>query len=108
MSKTFRDAFVEAIATTGRKIKHVAAEADVSYEMLKKLHQGASKSINVDDAVKVAHHFGVTLDEFLADTTVQDRAEALALWRKLTAAERDLLQAAARGQRDVDLEEEKL
>ncbi len=107
MTKTFREAFLEATAKKGWSIRYVADHADVSYEQLKKLGQGKSQSTNVDDAVKVAHLFGVTLDEFLSDTTVQDRADAVDLWQSLTEAERDLLRAAARGQHVLAREEEK-
>jgi hypothetical protein len=71
----------------------------VSYEQLKKLRQGKSQSTNVDDAVRIAHVFGLTLDEFLGDTTVADRQELASLWRKLSEAERELLRAAAAGLR---------
>lgn len=99
MLKTFRDALLEAVERDGISLKSVADLSGVSYEQLKKLRQGKSQSTNVDDAVRIAHVFGVTLDEFLGDKMAADREELVALWRKLSEAERDLLRAAATGLR---------
>lgn len=97
MAKLFRDALLDAIQRTGISLQRVADVSGVSYEQLKKLKQGKSQSTNVDDAVKVAHVFGLSLDEFLGDTTPQDRREIVDLWLKLSEAERDLLKAASVG-----------
>ena len=99
MAKPFRDALLEHLAREGWKMAYVADEAGVSYEQLKKLKQGHSQSTNVDDAVKIAHAFGMSLDEFIGDTTVEDRLQAFALWRDLAEEEREILLAAARGRR---------
>jgi len=98
MTRSFRDAFLDGLSRTGWTLKKVAEVAGVSEEQLKKVKQGKSRSTNVDDALKVANAFGVTLDEFLADDTAALRAEVAELWMKLTQAERDILLAAARGQ----------
>lgn len=105
MTKTFRDAFIEALKLPGWTIKRVAKLSGVSEEQLKKLNQGKSQSTNVDDALKVAHVFGVTLDEFLQDDTARLRSEAATLWQGLSDAERSILLAAARGQRGQDHQE---
>ncbi len=97
MTKPFRDALLEQLEARGWKMKYVAEQAGVSYEQLKKLSQGKSQSTNVDDAIKIAHVFGMTLDELVQDTTAQDREEVARLWLQLSEAERDLLRAAARG-----------
>lgn len=102
--KTFREAFIEYRARSGWSIKHVAEIAEVSDEQLKKLHQGATRSTNVDDAVKVAHAFGVTLDEFLGDDFAADRDETVSLWLQLSEQERNLIRAASRGLRVEDHE----
>ena len=99
MVKTFRDAFIEALDRTGWSVPQVARDAGVSVEQLKKLKQGRALTTNVDDAVRVAHVFGVTLDEFLDDKSVADRDEIADLWRQLSDAERDFLRAAALGRR---------
>ncbi|WP_425310143.1 helix-turn-helix transcriptional regulator [Falsirhodobacter halotolerans] len=97
MTRPFRDALIEALDATGWTLKRVAEESGVSEEQLKKVRQGKSRSTNVDDALKVAHVFGVTLDEFLGDDTSAVRSEAAQLWMQLSQEERDILLAAARG-----------
>lgn len=99
MMITFRDAFIDAIRQSNWSIKKVAELSGVSEEQLKKLHQGRTQRTNVDDAVKIAHVFGVTLDEFLRDDSVKLRIDAVQLWQQLTDAEREILLAAARGKR---------
>lgn len=99
MTKTFREAFIEALDRTGWSIRKVAGISGVSEEQLKKVNQGKSRSTNVDDAVKVANAFGVTLEEFLDDQTIQDRIEIVEQYLQLSPQERDFLQAAARGRR---------
>lgn len=97
MTKLFRDAFIEALDRSGWSVAYVAKVAGVSAQQLHKLKQGKALSTNVDDALRVAHVFGVSLDEFLEDRTVQDREAVADLWRQLSDAERDLLRAAAAG-----------
>ncbi|ANB35953.1 phage repressor protein C with HTH and peptisase S24 domain [Rhodovulum sulfidophilum] len=65
MRQSFRDAFLRAIEQSGQSVRNVATQSGVSYEQLKKLFRGNSASTNVDDAVRVAEHFGVTVEEFL-------------------------------------------
>lgn len=99
MRKTFRDAFVESLHATGWTIRKVAGLSGVSEEQLKKVNQGKSRSTNVDDAIKVANAFGMTLEEFIGDPTVQDRIQIANLYSELTRDEIDLLRAAALGRR---------
>lgn len=97
MRKKFRDALDAAIKSSGETYASVARATGVSYEQLKKLKQGKSASTNVDDAVLIAHHFGMSLDEFIGDETQHKRREILDLYSRLSGPERDLLLAAARG-----------
>jgi len=104
MTKTFRDALLERVAIsrseTGKpSLRAVATGAGVSYEQLKKLKQRDDGSTNVDDAVKVANFFGLTLDEFLGDPTATVRAEIDALYSSLSAEERSYLRGIADGLR---------
>ena len=98
MAKKFREALIDALDRSGWKLQAVCEVAGVSYEQMKKVRAGKSQSTNVDDAIKVAHAFGMSLDEFIGDTTIADRAETAALWLRLSEAERAILLAAARGQ----------
>lgn len=104
MAKRFRDAFLEALTSTGTSVTKVAAATGVSEGQLKKLKQRENASTNVDDAIKVANFFGYTLDEFLGDQTVQDRAEVVSLYNQLSARERAILRAAALATDDADQE----
>lgn len=69
MQQSFRDAFLAAIKSTGKSMRQVAKDAGVSYEQLKNLAQGKSKSTNVDDAVRIAASFGTNLEGFLEGNT---------------------------------------
>lgn len=104
MAKTFRDAFLAHLERTGTPVKRVAEEAGVSYEQLKKLKGREGSSTNVEDAVKIARYFGYSLDEFIEDRTVQDRAEIVSLYNQLTPRERAILRAAGSADRDPALE----
>ncbi|WP_411839225.1 S24 family peptidase [Paracoccus sp. ME4] len=66
MEMTFKIALEHALTVTGRSLRNVAMEAGVSYEQLKNLKQGKAQRTNVDDAMKVAAAFGVTLDDLYA------------------------------------------
>ncbi|MDO6586826.1 S24 family peptidase [Salipiger sp. 1_MG-2023] len=66
MFRTFKEALASALSVTGRSLREVTASADVSYEQFKGFLQGKSRSTNVDDAIKVAHAFGVSMEAFMA------------------------------------------
>lgn len=66
MEMTFKIALEHALTKTGRSLRSVAIDAGVSYEQLKNLKQGKAQRTNVDDAMKVAAAFGVTLDDLYA------------------------------------------
>jgi len=93
----FRDALLRALDTSGDSLRSVAEATGVSYEQLKKVKQGKSQSTNVDDAVLVANHFKLSLDEFLGDDTQAKRDAVLDLYKSLSASEIEILLAAARG-----------
>lgn len=78
MKRTFRNAFIAALADTRVSIRQVADASGVSYEQLKKLNQGKSESTNVEDAQKIALYFNRTLDEFLSATSNQPNSIAVA------------------------------
>ena len=97
MAKTFRAALLAHIEASSLSLKEVADRSGVSYEQLKKVRQRDTASTNVDDARRVANVFGLTLDEFLDDRTIEDRIELVRLYNELSPQERRLLQAAAAG-----------
>ena len=96
MTLTFRNALMGAVEKSGKSLKAVAEGAGVSYEQLKKLNQYKSKSTNVDDAVRVAGFFGMTLDQFLEDDAVIIRSEIVDLYNQLTDQERLMILGAVK------------
>lgn len=101
MAKTFREALLSAVAERQTTLRAVAEGSKVSYEQLKKVGQREGAKTNVDDAIRVARFFGLTLDEFLSDDLASDRAEIAKLYSQLTEAEIEILRAAARGRSDL-------
>jgi hypothetical protein len=97
MAKTFRSALLDALKETGLPLSKVALGSGVSYDQLKKLRQRPLASTNVDDARAVANFFGVTLDQFLDDTSLSARVELVELRNRLTDRELEILRDAARG-----------
>jgi hypothetical protein len=97
MAKTFRSALLDALKETGLPLSKVALGSGVSYDQLKKLRQRPLASTNVDDARAVANFFGVTLDQFLDDTSLSARVELVELRNRLTERELEILRDAARG-----------
>lgn len=97
MKMTFSEALSRVLEETGVSLRAVAEGAGVSYEQLKKVKQGKSKSTNVDDAVKVANYLGMTLDELLGDDTAAIRSEIVDLYNQLTQQQRDFLLASVKG-----------
>jgi ribonucleoside-diphosphate reductase alpha chain len=61
---SFGEALKKRLAASGQSLKEVADGSDVSYELLKKLHQGKSADTTAENAVKIASFFGVSVEEF--------------------------------------------
>ena len=66
MSESFRSALNLAIEVTGKTPAAIARQAGISYDKLKNLRQGKSRTTSVDDAMKVAAALGVSLEDFYA------------------------------------------
>ncbi|WIY27593.1 S24 family peptidase [Parasedimentitalea psychrophila] len=79
MQQTFRDAFLTAIKNSSKSMRQVALDAGVSYEQLKNLAQGKSKSTNVDDAVRIAASFGTNLEGFLEGQMTPTKRPTIAI-----------------------------
>jgi|GEM_PF-2185182 len=99
MAKTFRDALLSRVKP-GLSLKAIADGAGVSYEQVKKIGQRLDAKTNVDDAMKIAAFFGMTVNEFVDDHLAQDRAETAETYNRLSREERLLLQATGRGLAD--------
>lgn len=97
MAKLFTEALLDELNRSGVSLRSVCTAAGVSYDAYKKVSAGKTKSPNVDDAIKLAHALGKTVEELIGDHFVEDREAIARLWRELSEGERDLLLAAARG-----------
>lgn len=97
MTRTFREALIEAQAKAKISFAAIARSAGVSPEQIKKIVQRENASTNVDDARKIASVFGMTIDEFLDGDLSSDQIRAARLLVELSDAELELLRAAARG-----------
>lgn len=106
MTKTFRQALLQWLEQTSLSLAVIAERSGVSYDQLKKVKARETASTNFDDAVKVAHAFGVTVDEFLDDDLASDRAGIARLYSELSPSELRVLRAAAKGLPSVPREEE--
>lgn len=98
MNRTFRDAFLEALETTGQTLPQVARGSGVSVDQLKKLKQRDTASTNVDDARQIARHFNMSLDAFIDRRQPSEDVEMLDLLHQLTPEERRFLRNAAKAQ----------
>jgi len=98
--KPFGQALDEASTRTGIPVKQVAESAGVSYEQLKKAVQRHG-STNVEDAIRVARFFGLSVEEFLEDREAADLHEIAALYMQLSPDERRSLLGYARGRADA-------
>lgn len=96
--RTFREALLKKLEETGTSLKKVADGANVSYEQLKKLKQIDSRSTNVEDAIKVAHFFNMTLDEFMSGVEAKAPDEIISVLEKLSPVARNTLLNAAKAQ----------
>lgn len=97
MEATFKAALDKALEVTGRSLRSVAIDAGVSYEQLKNLKQGKSLKTNVDDAMKVAAAFGVTLEQFYRGQYSPDAPMVATAGRVGAGARVDLVDAYAKG-----------
>jgi phage repressor protein C with HTH and peptisase S24 domain len=97
METTFRAALEHAATTTGKSIRSIAESAGISYDKLKNLSQGKSKTTNVDDAMRVAASFGVSLEDFY-EGLLHPASDTVAVAGKVGAgAEIDLYDDHAKG-----------
>lgn len=98
MTRTFRDAFLDALNQSGQSLASVAKGAQVSLEQLKKLKQRETASTNVDDARRIANFFGKRLDDFIDGEVTAEDIEMLDLLHQLEPSERQFLRTAAKAQ----------
>jgi transcriptional regulator with XRE-family HTH domain len=96
--RKFREALLEKLDETGISLKQVAEGSGVSYEQLKKIKQIESRSTNVEDAIRVARFFKMTLEEFMFGHAESSQAELVDLLESLSVEARNFLITAAKAQ----------
>lgn len=97
MENTFRSALLRAMDKSGRTLRNIALASNVSYEQLKNLKQGKALTTNVDDAIRVARAFGVSVEDFLSGN-IADGATLVAVAGRVGAgAQVDLVDAYGKG-----------
>jgi phage repressor protein C with HTH and peptisase S24 domain len=97
METTFKAALESAMKISGRSLRSIAIAAGVSYEQLKSLNQGKSQKTNVDDAMKVAAAFNVSLEDFYEGNLGRRRATIAVPGRAGAGAEVHLVDDYAKG-----------
>lgn len=97
MHMSFKDALIHAQQRSERSIRSIAIAADVPYDTLKNVVQGKSQRPNLEDALKVARSFGVSLEQFL-DGELDQGAKRIAVAGRVGAgAEIELVDAYPKG-----------
>lgn len=97
MEKPFKEALEHALKVTGRSLRSVAIAAGVSYDQLKSLMQGKSNTTNVDDGLKVASAFGVSVEDFFSGHFLPDAPTIAVAGRVGAGALVDLVDAYEKG-----------
>lgn len=96
-NRDFRAALERALQVNNVSLRKVALQSGVSYEQLKALKQGKAKTTNVDDAMRVASVFGVSLEDFYAGRFDRALVKIAVAGRVGAGASVDLVDAYAKG-----------
>lgn len=92
--KTFADALREHIERTGATVTQIARGSGVNRDALYALKQGKSQNMIVDDAIRVANYFGLTVEEFMGLSPAQVRDQLVEQIARLTQQEQAILEAS--------------
>ncbi|WP_439561126.1 LexA family transcriptional regulator [Roseinatronobacter sp.] len=98
MMVTFREALDTAISRTGRTPAEIARRAGITYDKLRNLRQGKSRTTNVDDAMRVAAAFGVSLEDFYNGNLTNSDLRIAVAGRVGAGASVELVDAYAKGE----------
>ena len=99
---TFRVALISHLNRTGVSLRKVADGSGVSYEQLKKLKQVEDRTTNVEDAMRVARFFGMTVEEFILGKKSTSPLEIVQILSRLSPQSREVLSNAAKAQLDAE------
>lgn len=97
MTLPFGEALIWHMETHGKTIAEVAAGAQVSADILKKLRTRPKSSTKADTAVRIAGYFGKTVEQFLNCVAVSQRDQIAAALELLDDHEARMLLAQIRG-----------
>lgn len=101
MVKTFRAALLSRLESP-KDLRAIAQSSGVSFEQLRKMITRDGASTNVEDAIRIARSFGLTVDEFVENDVVEDRDRIAAIFASLTEGERRVVREIARGRDQED------
>ena len=99
----FRDVFLKAVDNHPLTLNEICRNAGVSVDQFKKLREREGQRVKVEDAIKIANFFGMTLSEFIGEShPISDPqiAELVSLWSKITPEARQILLAGAQASAD--------
>ena len=96
--KTFSEALLDVVSSKRMSLRAIATESGVSYEQLKKVSQGKTLAINIEDARRIVAIFGQDVEEFIQCPALKARDDLDAVLGQLDDAERRILLALAKEQ----------
>lgn len=99
--KTFADAFNEHVRRTARDITEIARTSGLNKDTLYAMRRGNTRNMSVDNAIKVAKAFDMTVEEFMGLSPAQIHDGLLAEIALLDPQSRSTLEAALRAQRQT-------
>lgn len=94
MHRTFSEAFIRHLETTGARVTDIAKKSGVKKDSLYALKRGTTRNMAVDDAIRVAAAFGETVEEFMGLSPVQVRDQLAEQIGRLSPSEQAILEAS--------------
>lgn len=101
MGISFKDALNQTLAKTGQSLETAAEGANVPLKALQTFMQDDTGALVVEDAIKVAEFFGLSLDRFLDDPKVANHIAIAQLYSSLPPLLKAQLEAYAQERSDA-------
>ena len=94
----YRESLIAHMDAAGISAAELARQTGVAKTKIDKLRQRVTVDTTVTDAIKMAHHFGKTMEEFMGLAARADRIEGLmVLLRRLSPEQERMLAAQIQG-----------
>ena len=77
--ETFREKLIAAMDLNGTSAAELARQTGVAKHLIDKLRQRKSITTNVNDAMRIAHFYGMTIEEFLGVADRKAKVDRLSL-----------------------------